>query len=247
MNNFNPSVIARQFISQAIHTLIPYPFFYVWQFYQRSTLPCGGGLRGWVKSNPCKRILSIFATIQTPPNRHCDGKSQDLSEAIHTKFIILMRQSRQRIQKKSKKKFIDCHKADSNESTSRNDKNKVKRHCEQAKKTKQSKIFYPPPSPLRKGGGKKCKNLRKKKGGGNAKISAREGENKVWMPQKSYGFAGFVSESHNDRKFRLPQIAFAMQGLQANLAMTKLEGGKSPFYNVNGYLKLFLRLPQIIH
>ena len=113
MNNFNPSVIARQFIAQAIHTLIPYPLFYVWQFYQRShslaesfaflPLPCGGGLRGWVKSNPCKRILSIFATIQTPPNRHCDGESQDLSEAIYTKSIILMRQSRRRIQKKSKK------------------------------------------------------------------------------------------------------------------------------------------------
>ena len=62
------------------------------------------------------------------------------------------------------------------------------------------------------------------------------------MPQKPYGFAGFVSESHNDEKFGLPQIAFAMQGLQANLAMTKLGGGKSPFYNVNGYLKTTFRL-----
>ena len=37
---------------------------------------------------------------------------------------------------------LDCHESLRD---SRNDKNKVKRHCEQTKKTKQSKIFYPPP------------------------------------------------------------------------------------------------------
>ena len=61
------------------------------------------------------------------------------------------------------------------------------------------------------------------RGESNAKFSAREGKNKVWMPQKSYGFAGFVSESHNDEKFRLPRICrIAYQNINCKAQMHKM-------------------------
>ena len=80
-----------------------------------------------------------------------------------------------------------------------------------SKQRKRSNLKYSthPLNPLRKGGGEMQKSPQ---GRGNLKNyqaqwkkdnynSAREGENKVWMPQKSYGFVWFVSESHNDDSF----------------------------------------------
>ena len=47
------------------------------------------------------------------------------------------------------------------------------------------------------------------------------------MPQKSYGFAGFVSESHNDKKFRLLRLGFRKSHNDKKFGCHDLPSGKS--------------------